>query len=144
MYDFGAHGDGQHNDTAAIQAAMNAAAAAGGGVAHLPSNGTYLIGGGINAIGHAYDGLTLRVDGAVTIPGPTAKPGWSTPEQCGSAEHVKGSGGKPLSHHALRPCSVTIATAVASVCLLTHAQVDVNGLRRNPTLPVLGIAGDER
>ena len=94
VYDFGARGDGKHNDTAAIQAAMNAAAAAGGGVAHLPHNGTFLTGGGLNALGHAYDGVTLRVDGAVTIPGPTAKPAWPTPEQCGSAEHVKGSGGK--------------------------------------------------
>ena len=94
VYHFGARGDGKHNDTAAIQAAMNAAAAAGGGVAHLPHNGTFLTGGGLNALGHAYDGVTLRVDGAVTIPGPTAKPAWPTPEQCGSAEHVKGSGGK--------------------------------------------------
>ena len=94
VYDFGARGDGKHNDTASIQAAMDRAAAAGGGVAHLPRNGTFLTGGGLNALGHAYDGVTLRVDGAVTIPGPTAKPPWSTPEQCGTAEHVNGSGGK--------------------------------------------------
>eukprot|EP01050_Picozoa_sp_SAG11_P004924 SAG11_NODE_328_length_10690_cov_25.464357_1_plen_241_part_00 len=103
VYDFGARGDGKHNDTAAIQATMNAAATAGEGVAHLPHNGTYLIGGGLNALGHAYDGVTLRVDGAVTIPGPTAKPAWSTPEQCGTAEHVKGSGGKAQSCRAVRP-----------------------------------------
>ena len=65
----------------------------GGGVAHLPENGTYLTGGGLNVLGHQYDGVTLRVDGRVTIPGPTAQPPWSTPEQCGTAEHVKGSGG---------------------------------------------------
>ena len=94
VYHFGARGDGKHNDTAAIQAAMDRAAAAGGGVAYLPANGTYLTGGGLNALGHAYDGVTLRVDGAVTIPGPAAKPLWSTPAQCGTAEHVKGSGGK--------------------------------------------------
>jgi len=89
-------GDGKSNDTAAIQRTIDAAAAAGGGggVAHLPDNGTYLTGGGLHVLGHAYDGVTLRVDGAVTIPGQTAKPAWSTPEQCGSAEHVKGSGGK--------------------------------------------------
>jgi hypothetical protein len=94
VFNFGARGDGKHNDTAAIQAALDRAAAAGGGVAHLPANGTFLTGGGLNALGHAYDGVTLRVDGAVTIPGPAAKPLWSTPAQCGTAEHVKGSGGK--------------------------------------------------
>ena len=96
VYDFGARGDGKHNDTAAIQATLNAAAAAGGGVAHLPSNGTYLTGGGLNVIGHVYDGVTLRVDGAVTIPGPTAKPAWPTPDECGTSEHVKGGGGKTM------------------------------------------------
>jgi len=99
VYDYGARGDGKHNDTAAIQATMNAAAAAGGGVAYLPDNGTYLTGGGLNALGHSYDGVTLRVDGRVTIPGPTANPPWPTPEQCGSAEHVKGSGGKRRAPH---------------------------------------------
>jgi hypothetical protein len=106
VYHFGARGDGKHNDTAAIQAAMDRAAAAGGGVAHLPANGTYLTGGGLNALGHAYDGVTLRVDGAVTIPGPTAKPLWSTPAQCGTAEHVKGSGGKGADPHP-GPCAHT-------------------------------------
>ena len=100
VYAFGARGDGKHNDTAAIQRTIDAAAAVGGGgVAHLPDNGTYLTGGGLHVLGHAYDGVTLRVDGAVTIPGPTAKPAWSTPEQCGSAEHVKGSGGKGSATH---------------------------------------------
>lgn len=70
VYDYGARGDGKHNDTAAIQATIDAAGAAGGGVAYLPPNGTYLTGGGLNVIGHVYDGVTLRVDGAVTIPGP--------------------------------------------------------------------------
>lgn len=98
VYEFGARGDGTHNDTAAIQSAINAAATAGGGVAYLPQNGTYLIGGGLNAIGHEYDGMTLRVDGAVTIPGATHKPGWPSPQQCGTAENVKGSGGKESTH----------------------------------------------
>ena len=109
VYDYGARGDGTHNDTAAIQATIDAAAASGGGVAHLPENGTYLTGGGLNVIGHQYDGVTLRVDGRVTIPGPTAKPPWSTREQCGTAEHVKGSGGKcdPTNfrkHASVAPC----------------------------------------
>ena len=98
VYDFGGRGDGKHNDTAAIQATMDAAAAAGAGVAHLPANGTYLTGGGLNVLGHVYDGVTLRVDGAVTIPGPAAKPAWPTPAQCGTAEHVNGSGGKGAPH----------------------------------------------
>ena len=120
MYMFGARGDGKHNDTAAIQAAMNAAATAGGGVAHLPSNGTYMLGGGLNALGHAYDGVNLRVDGAVTIPGPTAKPGWPTPEQCGTAEHIKGSGGTAPTCRALHPttlpCRCSHRLSSARVC----------------------------
>lgn len=61
-------------------------------MAYLPPNGTYLTGGGLHLIGHRYDGVTLRVDGAVTVPGPTARPGW--PEHCGTSEHVEGSGRK--------------------------------------------------
>ncbi len=38
---FGATGDGKTLDTAAINQAINAAAAAGGGTAHFPA-GTYL------------------------------------------------------------------------------------------------------
>ena len=121
VFDYGARGDGTHNDTAAIQATINAAAASGGGVAHLPENGTYLTGGGLNALGHQYDGVTLRVDGRVTIPGPTAKPPWSTPEQCGTAEHVKGSGGKcdqtNVRKHALRlPSSPFLPPSSLIVC----------------------------
>ena len=96
VYDYGARGDGKHNDTAAIQATINAAAAVGGGVAFLPQNGTYLTGGGLYLIGHSYDGVTLRVDGAVTIPGPTAKPLWTPPDQCGSAQDIEGGGGKTI------------------------------------------------
>lgn len=40
--DFGAVGDGVTDDTAAIQAALNAVASSGGGVVHLPA-GTYLL-----------------------------------------------------------------------------------------------------
>ena len=41
--------------------ALDAAAAAGGGVAWLPSNGTYLMGGGVHLLGHSYDHVTLKV-----------------------------------------------------------------------------------
>ena len=84
-YTFGARGDGTHNDTSAVQAALNAAAKAGGGVAWLPANGTFLFGGGVYAFGHDFDGVTLRVDGRITVPKPTGRapgvwpqcaPGW--------------------------------------------------------------------
>ena len=44
VMDFGATGDGVTNDTAAIQAAVNAAAAAGGGQVYIPA-GTYIVSG---------------------------------------------------------------------------------------------------
>jgi VCBS repeat-containing protein len=43
--DYGALGDGVHNDQHAIQAAINAAAKAGGGVVYVPA-GTYIVGPG--------------------------------------------------------------------------------------------------
>ena len=70
VYSFGAAGDGVRNDTGAVQAALDAAAKAGRGVAWLPANGTYLFGGGVAAFGHGYDGVTLQLDGAVTVPKP--------------------------------------------------------------------------
>ena len=94
-FDFGAAGTGKGNDTAAIQRTLDAAAKVGG-EAWLPSNGTFLIGGGINAIGHGYDGVTLRIDGAVTVPGPPEAK-WSTPAECGLATDRPGSGGIPRS-----------------------------------------------
>lgn len=81
VFAYGAAGDGKTNDTAAIQRTLDAAAASGAGVAWLPSNGTYLIGGGFHALGHKYDGVSFQVDGKVTVPNPE----WSTPAQCGLA-----------------------------------------------------------
>jgi hypothetical protein len=84
-YAFGARGDGIHNDTAAVQAAIDAAAKVRGGVAWLPANGSYLFGGGVSLFGHQYDGVTLRLDGRVTVPKPArgaagvwpqCAPGW--------------------------------------------------------------------
>ena len=80
---FGARGDGKANDTAAIQRTIDAACATRG-VALLPANGTFLLGGGMNALGHAYDGVTLRIEGNVTIPVDTH---WSTAAECGVASH---------------------------------------------------------
>ena len=105
-FDFGAAGTGKGNDTAAIQRTLDAAAAAGGGVAWLPSNGTFLIGGGLSAIGHSYDGVTLRVDGAVTVPGPP-QAAWSTRAECGMSTNRRGSGGIPRSL-----CSVLVVINV--------------------------------
>ena len=84
----------KHNDTAAIQRTIEAAAATGrGSVALLPSNGTYRLGGGLHLLGHAYDGVTLQVDGHVTVPDPS----WSTQAQCGFANASAATPGFPQS-----------------------------------------------
>lgn len=55
---YGALGDGSHDDTIAIQAALNAANAAGGGVVYLPA-GQYKISSALTM----YNRITLRGDG---------------------------------------------------------------------------------
>lgn len=55
---YGALGDGSHDDTVAIQAALNAANAAGGGVVYLPA-GQYKISSALTM----YNRITLRGDG---------------------------------------------------------------------------------
>lgn len=55
---YGALGDGSHDDTVAIQAALNAANAAGGGVVYLPA-GQYKISAALTM----YNRITLRGDG---------------------------------------------------------------------------------
>ena len=55
---YGALGDGSHDDTIAIQAALNAANAAGGGVVYLPA-GQYVISSALTM----YNRITLRGDG---------------------------------------------------------------------------------
>jgi hypothetical protein len=59
--DFGARGDGRTNDTQALQAAIDAAAAAGGGTVHL-TGGTYLISA-------AQGGAALLLKANVTLEG---------------------------------------------------------------------------
>ena len=66
--DFGALGDGRNNDTQALQAAIDAAAAAGGGTVHL-SGGTYLISAG-------QGGAALLLKAGVILEGPG---GYETP-----------------------------------------------------------------
>ena len=90
VWAFGAAGDGKSNDTAAIQRTIDAAGAAGSGsVAWLPANGTYLMGGALTLFGHGYDGVSLQVDGAVTIP----TPAWSTePPVINCSDGVRGLG----------------------------------------------------
>jgi Pectate lyase superfamily protein len=53
---YGAQGDGTTDDTIAIQAAINAAYTAGGGIVYLPS-ASYLINGGLTG-GTTYPGTT--------------------------------------------------------------------------------------
>jgi hypothetical protein len=106
--DFGATGTGMTNDTAAIQRTIDMAAKAKGGVAWLPGNATFLLGGGLILLGHEYDGVTLKVDGNVTIP--VNLPGsWSTPAQCGLANSSAGAGGIPRSL-----CSILVVINVDS------------------------------
>lgn len=61
---FGAAGDGVTDDTAAIQAAINAAAAAGGGTVFVPA-GTYLVSAGLSFEGK--DNVALLLNPAAVI-----------------------------------------------------------------------------
>src|SRR6266511_3357090 len=71
--DFGATGDGTTNDTPAINDAVVAANAAGGGIVEFPT-GTYLAGGSI----HLLSNVTLRLDAGSTLLG--AASGYDVPE----------------------------------------------------------------
>ena len=76
--DYGAKGDGTTNDTQAIQSAVNAAHAAGGGSVYIPA-GTYIVTGQSSASSGAimlYDNITVFGDGmgASTV---KLKDGWS-------------------------------------------------------------------
>ena len=104
VWSFGAAGDGKFNDTAAIQRTIDAAGAAGrGSVAWLPPNGTYLMGGALTLFGHKYDGVTLQVDGAVTIP----TPAWSTePPLINSSDGVRGLGFPGVADNVLTAINV--------------------------------------
>lgn len=65
---FGAYGDGAHDDTAAIQAAIDAAQKQGGGMVYLPP-GSYLIDSALHvtADGISIVGAGLGVNGGTTI-----------------------------------------------------------------------------
>lgn len=114
VFSFGARGDGRHNDTAAVQAAMNAAAKAGGGVAWLPANGTYLFGGGVYAYGHSFDGVTLQIDGTVTVPMPAPNKAAGVWPQC-----APGWGGSP--NGTLPACYMIMLYNVAGFTLTSSA-----------------------
>jgi hypothetical protein len=62
--DFGAAGNGTHNDSPAIQAAVNAANNAGGGTVQFPT-GTYL---SANTI-HLHSNITMQLDSGATVTG---------------------------------------------------------------------------
>jgi polygalacturonase len=64
--DYGATGDGRILDTAAVQAAINACNAAGGGVVYFPAGGNFLIG-----TIYLKSKLTLHVEAGAQITGST-------------------------------------------------------------------------
>ncbi|MET7699272.1 glycosyl hydrolase family 28 protein [Streptomyces sp. NPDC005485] len=66
--DYGAKGDGSTNDTPAVQKAVDAANAAGGGTVQLPSPGTYK---SKNTL-HMKSNVTLQVDTGATLQGSSA------------------------------------------------------------------------
>src|SRR5690242_14152670 len=72
--DYGATGNGSSNDTAAIQKAIDAAAAAGGGTVRVPS-GTYK---SANSI-HLKSNITIQLDSGSTIVGASGT-GYDKPE----------------------------------------------------------------
>lgn len=69
--DFGAVGDGVTNDTAAIQAAVNAVAAAGGGDVYFPA-GTYLV-----TSVNVRHGIAIVGSGNAVIKRPANTPNWT-------------------------------------------------------------------
>src|SRR5580698_7233946 len=66
VVDYGATGDGRILDTAAVQAAINACNAAGGGVVYFPAGGNFLIG-----TIYLKSKLTLHVEAGAQITGST-------------------------------------------------------------------------
>ncbi|MEU4215655.1 glycosyl hydrolase family 28 protein [Actinoplanes sp. NPDC026623] len=72
--DYGATGNGSSNDTPAIQRAINAAAAAGGGTVRAPS-GTYKSSNSI----HLKSSITIQLDAGATIIGASGT-GYDAPE----------------------------------------------------------------
>ncbi len=90
--DYGAVGDGRAKDTAAIQAAVDAAAAAGGGEVLLPA-GTYLSGSIYlkdNIDFHLAEGATLYASPDPKDYNPTnvCPQNWSSVSECASGAHL--------------------------------------------------------
>ena len=112
--DFGAVGDGSTSDTAAIQAAINACGAAGGGTVYFPA-GTYALSSGIS---WTYDNINLRGVGSGKSGSTTLKITFST----GNVISIGSTGSNP-NNNSVRGFGVltTVNRSSGATFLITNA-----------------------
>ena len=120
--DFGAKGDGKNLDSPAIDAAINAAAKAGGGTVWLPA-GTYLSG----SI-HLKSNLRLFLDAGATILGaPQSMNAYDETEPFPSGAYQ--DGGHCYFHN-----SLIWGENLTNVFITGHGLINGGGLERNPKI----------
>ena len=111
---FGAQGDGVNDDTPAIQAAINAAAASGGGIVQIPA-GTYLL-NSFSSTPHPWKFHNLLVRSNITLQG---QPG---------AKLLQGPGGRsPLPAGASSVENAVLAFGTINNVLVTFQNTKYNG-----------------
>lgn len=120
--DFGAQGDGKNLDSPAIDAAINAAANAGGGTVWLPA-GTYLSG----SI-HLKSNIHLLLDAGATILGaPQSMNAYDETEPFPSGAYQ--DGGHCYFHN-----SLIWGENLTNVFITGHGMINGGGLERNPKI----------